>query len=74
MFGLGMPELVISLVVLMVFFGGGKLSELARGIGKTIRNFKKATIESDTIDVTQKLRISEDRSVGEEKTAGIITF
>ncbi len=58
----------------MVFFGGGKLSELARGIGKTIRNFKKATIESDTIDVTQKLRISEDRSVGEEKTAGIITF
>ena len=52
MFGLGMPELIIILVIIMVIFGAGKLPELGSGLGKAIRNFKKTTSGKDEIDVT----------------------
>jgi len=42
MFGIGMPELVVILVIIMIIFGAGKLPEIGSGIGKGIRNFKKA--------------------------------
>ena len=42
MFGLGMPELIVILVIIMIVFGAGKLPEIGAGIGKGIRNFKKA--------------------------------
>ena len=46
MFGIGMPELIIILIIILIIFGAGKLPEIGSGIGKGIRNFKKAT--SDT--------------------------
>ncbi len=42
MFGLGGQELLLILFVVLLFFGPSKLPELARGLGKGIREFKKA--------------------------------
>ena len=51
MFGIGMPELIIILVIILIIFGAGKLPEIGGGIGRGIKNFKKATsgeLEEDT--------------------------
>lgn len=52
MFGIGMPELIIILVIILIIFGAGKLPEIGGAIGKGIKNFKKATKEPDEVDVT----------------------
>ncbi len=54
MFGLGLPELIVILVIVVLVFGVGKLPELGAGIGKAIKNFKKSVNEPDAIDVTPK--------------------
>ena len=43
MFGIGMPELIVILVIVLIIFGAGKLPQIGEGLGKGIRNFKKAT-------------------------------
>ena len=68
MFGLGMPEMVVILVVVMVLFGGKRLPELASGMGKAVRNFKKATTEPDEIDVTPKGEDSGNSTLQEDKS------
>ena len=52
MFGLGIGEMLVILVIVLIIFGAGKLPELGEGLGKGIRNFRKAASEPDAIDVT----------------------
>ena len=52
MFGIGMQELLIILVVGLVIFGANRLPEVGSGLGKAIRNFKRAASEPDEIDIT----------------------
>jgi sec-independent protein translocase protein TatA len=52
MFGLGMPELIIILIIVVLIFGAGRISEIGGAVGKGIRGFKKSINEDDTIDVT----------------------
>jgi len=43
MFGIGVPELILILVVGLIVFGPGKLPEMGRTLGKGIREFRKAS-------------------------------
>jgi len=54
MFGIGMPELIIILVIALLIFGASRLPEIGSGVGKAIRNFKKGVKEPPEIDVTPK--------------------
>ncbi|MBU1053129.1 MAG: twin-arginine translocase TatA/TatE family subunit [Proteobacteria bacterium] len=59
MFGLGMQELIIILVIVLIIFGAGKLPDIGAGLGKAIKNFKSATSdvekkEHDKIDENKK--------------------
>lgn len=56
MFGLGVPELVLILIIGLVVFGPGKLPDIGKALGRSIHEFKDATEEEDkkTINVTEK--------------------
>ena len=49
-FGLGIPELIVILFIIILIFGASRLPEIGRGIGKVIRNFKEATRDSGSRD------------------------
>lgn len=60
MFGLGTPEIILIVIVILVLFGAKKIPELMQGLGKGVKEFKKATT-----DIEKDLSTSEDK---EKKT------
>ena len=54
MFGLGVTELIIILVIVVILFGASKLPEIGRGVGEAITNFKKSTSDLSGIDGAPK--------------------
>jgi sec-independent protein translocase protein TatA len=51
MFGLGVTELIIILVIILIMFGAGRLPEIGEGLGRGIKNFRRS-ISREEIDVT----------------------
>ncbi|HAO92969.1 MAG: preprotein translocase subunit TatA [Deltaproteobacteria bacterium GWC2_56_8] len=68
MFGLGTTELIVILVIVLIVFGVGKLPDIGSGMGKAIKNFKKASSDAE-IDVTPEKERLDAKSNEKTKNA-----
>ena len=57
-FGMGFGELMLVLVIVVVVFGAQKLPQLGDGLGKAIKNFKRAVNAQNEIDVSPNAKSS----------------
>jgi TatA/E family protein of Tat protein translocase len=73
MFGVGIPEILIILVIALLVLGPQKLPELAKALGKAMGEFKRATrdlretLDLDNLDVTELSSKEKDKKEEEEK-------
>ncbi len=56
MFGFGMPEMIIVLVIALVVVGPAKLPQLGQALGSGIRNFKRASTGEDIVQIEEKAK------------------
>ena len=54
MFGFGMPEMILLLIIALVVVGPGKIPQLGQALGSSIRNFKKASSGDDVVQLNDK--------------------
>jgi sec-independent protein translocase protein TatA len=68
MFGIGTQELIIILVIIMIIFGAGKLPQIGEGLGRAIKNFKRATNDAENaIDITPEDKKKKSKPKEEEE-------
>jgi TatA/E family protein of Tat protein translocase len=65
MMGIGFPELMIILVIIMIIFGAGKLPEIGSAFGNSIKNFKKSMKEAEEIQEATNLESTETSEASE---------
>jgi len=61
MFGLGMPELLIILVLVLIFFGGKRLPEIGKGLGQSLRDFREVTADASRSEVIDVEKVEEPK-------------
>ncbi len=61
MFSVGPMQILLVLLLILVIFGARRLPEIGGGLGKAIRNFRKASTEPDEIDVTNEKKNTGDQ-------------
>ncbi|MBO4368785.1 MAG: twin-arginine translocase TatA/TatE family subunit [Desulfovibrio sp.] len=64
---IGPTEIIVILVVVLVLFGSKKLPEIGSGLGRAIRNFRRATTEPAEVDITPKAEKETTRSTSSEE-------
>jgi len=71
MMGIGFPELMIILVIIMIIFGAGKLPEIGAAFGNSIKNFKKSMKEAEESDEEPSKESNEEPKLEENTTANL---
>lgn len=68
----GMGELLIILLIVLLIFGAGKLPQIGDALGRSIRNFKRASNSEGEIEVSKKKEIEggSDKALDEGELAG----
>jgi sec-independent protein translocase protein TatA len=69
MMGIGFPELMIILVIIMIIFGAGKLPEIGSAFGNSIRNFKKSMKDAENEELPEGEGATAAVTEGEGATA-----
>lgn len=60
MFSVGPNQILLILLIVLLIFGAKKLPEIGGGLGRAIKNFRKASTEPDEIDITADAKKKED--------------
>jgi sec-independent protein translocase protein TatA len=71
MFGLGMGELLIILIIVLLVFGAGKLPQIGDALGKSIRNFKSSSSGENQLEVSKKKELTRGAATAGEDEAAV---
>lgn len=80
MFGIGMPELLVILVIAIIFIGPSKLPDVARALGRGLREFRRATddlknsidLESHVVSPQQQPTMHDQQEPQSEATVSVV--
>ena len=68
--GIGIPEIMILLVIVLIIFGANKLPEIGSGMGRAIKNFKQASEEPEESDVSSRKSNMKQKGKDTESKSG----
>ena len=71
MMGIGFPELMIILVIIMIIFGAGKLPEIGSAFGRSIKNFKSSMKEAEAEELPEESSSVDPQEATSEKTSEV---
>ncbi len=67
MMGIGFPELMVILIIIMIIFGAGKLPEIGSAFGRSIKNFKTSMKEAEEEEETAQVEEGQQGAIEEGK-------